>query len=98
MHTLISTSRSVRDISFKGNLLHFVWGGPNFGIWETDNVGVANPFFGSKVFKSVKIQWTENARQMVLRSTQELCIYYPNEALLNALLPKYPICVTQNKN
>lgn len=91
IHTIISTSKNVKDISFKGNVLHFVWGGPNFGIWEATNVGVANPFFGSKIFQAKKIDWAPSARAMVLRSAQELCVYYPNELLLNDLLPLRPL-------
>lgn len=80
----------VKDLNFKGNLLHFSWGGPNFGIWEDSNVGVANPFFGSKMFKCSKLEWSNDAKKMVLRSKNELCLYYPNDSLANRLNPRDP--------
>lgn len=85
--TLISTKTLVKDLNFKGNLLHFAWGGPNFGIWEPTNLGVVNPFFGSKLFKCSKLEWSQDAKQMALRSKNELCLYYPNESLHNHLKP-----------
>jgi hypothetical protein len=33
---------------------------------------------------------------MVIRSTQELCIYYPNELLLNDLLPQKPLAAQKH--
>lgn len=87
LHSMISTDREIKDLKFKGDMLFFVWGTPNFAIWQDEMLAIANPFFGTKSFKCSKICWTEDGRQMAIKSKSELCLYYPNDDYRQLLLP-----------
>lgn len=87
-HSVVKFDTRVRDASFQHCLLHFVWGGPNFGIWKYDNIGAINPFFANKKFIASKINWVKNGTSMVLKSGTDLCIYYPNFSMLKESKPK----------
>lgn len=91
LHSMIITTKEIRDVRFKGNMIFFVWGSPHFGIWSKKTLAIANPFFGTKSFRCSKIVWSKDARQMVIKSKTELCLYYPNDDFRPYLLPQKPL-------
>ena len=87
LHSMIATEKEIKDLEFKGNMMFFVWGTPHFAIWQDYTVAIANPFFGLKTFRCSRIAWSNDSRQMVIKSKGDLCLYYPGDEYRSYLVP-----------